>query len=317
MGRKTGFIISKILELLATLLVVSLLTFVAFSVIPGDTAQVILGPDASQAQLDALRSELGLDKPLIVQYLNWIAGLFTFNLGKSAAFGVPVSDLIAERLPVTIGMSIIALIFVIAVSYPLSVLSARRPGKVLDQVFSVTGHILFAIPPFVLSLISIIAASALFSGFRAGQYFSPDENFLGFIGCLILPSFCIALPKIAMTFKYMRSSIIEQNASEYVKNAKGHGLTDMRILMKHVLPNSNVSAITVISIVLSDILAGSLIVEQVFNLPGMGRLLLSGIARRDFPLLSGMVFYIAFITVLLYFAADVLGSIADPRIRLK
>lgn len=317
MGRKTGFIISKILELLATLLVVSLLTFVAFSVIPGDTAQVILGPDASQAQLDALRSELGLDKPLIVQYLNWIAGLFTFNLGKSAAFGVPVSDLIAERLPVTIGMSIIALIFVIAVSYPLSVLSARRPGKVLDQVFSVTGHILFAIPPFVLSLISIIAASALFSGFRAGQYFSPDENFLGFIGCLILPSFCISLPKIAMTFKYMRSSIIEQNASEYVKNAKGHGLTDMRILMKHVLPNSNVSAITVISIVLSDILAGSLIVEQVFNLPGMGRLLLSGIARRDFPLLSGMVFYIAFITVLLYFAADVLGSIADPRIRLK
>ena len=317
MGRKTGFIISKILELLATLLVVSLLTFVAFSVIPGDTAQVILGPDASQAQLDALRSELGLDKPLIVQYLNWLAGLFTFNLGNSAAFGVPVSDLIAERLPVTIGMSIIALIFVIAVSYPLSVLSARRPGKVLDQVFSVTGHILFAIPPFVLSLISIIAASALFSGFRAGQYFSPDENFLGFIGCLILPSFCIALPKIAMTFKYMRSSIIEQNASEYVKNAKGHGLSDMRILMKHVLPNSNVSAITVISIVLSDILAGSLIVEQVFNLPGMGRLLLSGIARRDFPLLSGMVFYIAFITVLLYFAADVLGSIADPRIRLK
>ena len=120
-----------------------------------------------------------------------------------------------------------------------------------------------------------------------------------------------------MTFKYMRSSIIEQNGSEYVKNAKGHGLSDLRILIKHVLPNSNVSAITVISIVLSDILAGSLIVEQVFSLPGLGRLMLTGIARRDFPLLSGMVFYIAFITVLLYFAADILGSIADPRIRLK
>ncbi|MBO4579573.1 MAG: ABC transporter permease [Clostridiales bacterium] len=317
MGRKTGFLISKILELLATLILVSLLTFVAFSVIPGDTAQVILGPDASQAQLDALRAELGLDKPLIVQYLNWLLGLFTFNLGKSAAFGVPVSGLIAERLPVTIGMSIIALIFVIGISYPLSILSARRPGKILDQVFSVLGHVLFAIPPFVLSLLSIIAATALFSGFRAGQYYRPEDDFAGFVGCLMLPSFCIALPKIAMTFKYMRSSIIEQSSSEYVKNAKGHGLTDLRIMMRHILPNSNVSAITVISIVLSDILAGSLIVEQVFNLPGLGRLLLAGIARRDFPLLSGMVFYIAFITVLLYFTADILGSIADPRIRLK
>ncbi|MBP5654141.1 MAG: ABC transporter permease [Clostridiales bacterium] len=317
MGRQAGFIISKILELLATLFLVSLLTFVAFSVIPGDTAQVILGPDASQAQLDALRSELGLDRPMIVQYLSWLGGLFTFNLGKSAAFGTPVAGLIAERLPVTIGMSIIALIFVIVISYPLAILSARRPGKTLDQIFSVMGHILFAIPPFALSLIIITIASALFSGFRAGQYFAPSDNFGGFVGCLILPSFCIALPKIAMTFKYMRSSIIEQNSSEYVKNAKGHGLSDLRILVKHVLPNSNVSSITVISIVLSDILAGSLIVEQVFNLPGLGRLLLAGIARRDFPLLSGMVFYIAFITVLLYFAADILGSIADPRIRLK
>ena len=317
MGKKAGFIISKILELLATLLVVSLLTFMAFSVIPGDTAQVILGPDASQAQLEALRAELGLDKPMVVQYLNWLGGLFTFNLGKSAAFGTPVATLIAERLPVTLGMSLIALIFVIVISYPLSILSARRPGKLLDQIFSVTGHILFAIPPFALSLIIITIASMLFSGFRAGQYYSPSDNFAGFVGCLILPSFCIALPKIAMTFKYMRSAIIEQNGSEYVKNAKGHGLSDLRILIKHVLPNSNVSAITVISIVLSDILAGSLIVEQVFSLPGLGRLMLTGIARRDFPLLSGMVFYIAFITVLLYFAADILGSIADPRIRLK
>ena len=317
MGRQAGFIISKILELLATLFLVSLLTFVAFSVIPGDTAQVILGPDASQAQLDALRAELGLDRPMIVQYLSWLGGLFTFNLGNSAAFGTSVSGLIVERLPVTIGMSLIALIFVIVISYPLAILSARRPGKLLDQVFSVLGHVLFAIPPFALSLIIITLASLIFSGFRAGQYYSPADNFPGFIGCLVLPSFCIALPKIAMTFKYMRSSIIEQNASEYVKNAKGHGLSDLRILVKHVLPNSNVSSITVISIVLSDILAGSLIVEQVFNLPGLGRLLLAGIARRDFPLLSGMVFYIAFITVLLYFAADILGSIADPRIRLK
>ena len=132
-----------------------------------------------------------------------------------------------------------------------------------------------------------------------------------------VPAFAIALPKIAMTFKFMRSAIIEQNASEYVKTERSHGLSEARILLRHVLPNSNVSSITIITLVLSDILGGSLIVEQVFNLPGLGRLLLTAIDRRDFPLMSGMIFYLALITVILYFVSDILASIADPRIRLK
>ena len=133
----------------------------------------------------------------------------------------------------------------------------------------------------------------------------------------MLPAFAIALPKIAMTFKFLRSSIIEQKASDYVATAKSHGLSDIKIMFSHILPNSNVSSITVISLVLSDILGGSLIVEQVFNLPGLGRLLLSAISQRDFPLLSGIVFYLALVTVLLYFAADIFSSLSDPRIRLR
>jgi peptide/nickel transport system permease protein len=133
----------------------------------------------------------------------------------------------------------------------------------------------------------------------------------------MLPAFAIALPKIAMTFKFLRSSIIEQKASDYVATAKSHGLSDIKIMFRHILPNSNVSSITVISLVLSDILGGSLIVEQVFNLPGLGRLLLSAISQRDFPLLSGIVFYLALVTVLLYFAADIFSSLSDPRIRLR
>lgn len=146
---------------------------------------------------------------------------------------------------------------------------------------------------------------------------SPSDDFIGYVGCLILPSFAIALPKIAMSFKFLRSSIIEQRTSDYVRTSKSHGLSDLKILIRHVLPNSNVSSITIISIILSDILGGSLIVEQVFNLPGLGRLLLSAISRRDFPLLSGIVFYLAFITVILYFLSDIAASLADPRIRLK
>ena len=311
------YFLIKLVELLITLLLVSFMTFAAFSIIPGDTASVILGPNATPGQIEALRHELGLDRPLYVQYFSWLIGAFTGDLGKSASFGVSVSSLIAQRLPVTLGMSVLALIMVIVISYPTALISARRPGRLADQICSVIGHMLFAIPPFVLSLLIIFLTSALFGLVTVGKYVKPTDNFFSYIGCLLLPSFCIALPKIAMTFKFLRSSMIEQNASDHVRTAKSHGLSDFIIELKHVLPNSNVSAFTVISLVLSDILGGSLIVEQVFNLPGLGRLLLTGIARRDFPLLSGMILYLALITVLLYFLADILTAIADPRIRIK
>lgn len=307
----------KFIELIATLFVVSFLTFAAFSIIPGDTAQIMLGPNASPEQVARLRTELGLDQPLPVRYITWVAGAFTGNLGDSSSFKVPVISLIAQRLPVTLGMSILALIMVIAVSYPLSVFSARRPGRIGDTICSILGHVLFAIPPFVLSLLLIVLASGVLHIFTMGKYAPPEKGFGNYIASLALPAFAIALPKIAMTFKFMRSAIIEQNASEYVKTERSHGLSEARILLRHVLPNSNVSSITIITLVLSDILGGSLIVEQVFNLPGLGRLLLTAIDRRDFPLMSGMIFYLALITVFLYFVSDILASIADPRIRLK
>ena len=314
---KAGYFVGKLIELLVTLLLVSLLVFAAFSIIPGDTARVMLGPDASQAQVDLLRAELGLDRPLVIRYFSWLFGLFTFNPGTSYAYNMSVGELIAQRLPVTIGMSAAAMIMVILISYPLAVISARKPGRAGDQICSVIGHILFAIPPYVASLLLILLASSVFSLMTAGTYVKPSDDFAGYIGCLLLPSFAIALPKIAMSFKFLRSSIIEQRTADYVRTSKSHGLSDLKILVRHVLPNSNVSSITIISIILSDILGGSLIVEQVFNLPGLGRLLLSAISRRDFPLLSGIVFYLAFITVLLYFISDIAASLADPRIRLK
>ena len=316
-GRNIGYFAIKLLELVITLLLVSFMTFAAFSIIPGDAAAVILGPNATPAQVEALRESLGLNRPLHVQYFSWLAGAFTGNLGNSTSFNVSVSSLIAQRLPVTLGMSIIALIMVILVSYPLALVSSRHPGKIADNICSVLGHILFAIPPFVLSLVMILITSSLLGLVTVGNYVKPGDNFAAFIGCLLLPSFCIALPKIAMTFKFLRSSMIEQNASDHVRTARSHGLSDRVIELKHILPNSNVSAITVISLVLSDILGGSLIVEQVFNLPGLGRLLLTGISRRDFPLLSGMILYLALMTVLLYFLADILTALSDPRIRLK
>ena len=317
MQSRVSYLAGKLAELILTLLVVSLLVFAAFSVIPGDTARVMLGPEATDTQIELLRSELGLDRPLASRYVSWLWGVVSFNPGTSYAYNMSVGDLICQRLPVTLGMSAIAMLMVIVISYPLAIFSARKPGRIGDQVCSVIGHILFAIPPYVASLLLILLTGSLFSLLTVGNYVKPSEDFISYIGCLLLPSFAIALPKIAMSFKFLRSSIIEQRTADYVRTSKSHGLSDMKILFRHVLPNSNVSSITIISIILSDILGGSLIVEQVFNLPGLGRLLLSAISRRDFPLLSGIVFYLAFTTVLLYFISDIASSLADPRIRLK
>lgn len=315
--QKALFILRKAVELLATLLLVSLLTFLAFSVIPGDTARVMLGANATPEQVEALRAELGLDRPMIVRYLSWLGGAFTGSLGNSTQYRTSVAGLIVSRLPVTLGMSVLAFVMIVLISYPLAILSSRKPGKFADQVCSVFGHVLFAIPPFVLSLLLIYLFGSIFRNFSVGNYVGPNVDFSMYLQSLLLPAFAIALPKIAMTFKFLRSSIIEQKASDYVATAKSHGLSDIKILFRHILPNSNVSSITVISIVLSDILGGSLIVEQVFNLPGLGRLLLSAISQRDFPLLSGIVFYLALVTVVLYFAADIFSSLSDPRIRIR
>ncbi len=317
MRKEIGYFAGKAAELLLTLLLVSLLTFAAFSIIPGDTASVILGPDATPQQVEALREKLGLNKPLSTQYIDWITGSIKGDPGMSAAFNKPVSELIIQRLPVTLGLSVLALIIVLVVAYPTAIISSKKPGKFVDQVFSITGNIAFAIPPFVLSLLVILLMSICFGYFSVGKYVEPSEDFWGYLNCLLLPSFCIAVPKIAMTFKFLRSALIRERGADYVRTAKSHGLSNGLITLKHILPNSNVSAITVISIVLSDILGGSLVIEKVFNLPGLGRLLLDSIGRRDFPLLSGMVLYLATITVLLFFISDILSGLADPRVRLR
>ena len=315
MKERITYILSRVLELILTLLLVSLFTFAAFSVIPGDTAQTILGPNATPEQVEILREKMGLNDPLAFRYLSWLKGAFTGNFGNSISFNSSVSSLIVSRLPVTFGLSLLALILVLVIAYPSAVISSRRPGKFWDQVFSVFGHVSFAIPPFVLSLLSVLLASKVFGYFAVGKYVSPAKDFGGYLYCLLLPAFCIAVPKIAMTFKFLRASILTEKNNDYVRTSKSRGLSDIKIMFKHILPNSNVSVITALSIVLSDLLGGSLIVEQVFNLPGLGRLLLQAIGRRDFPLLSGIVFYLATIMVIIYFLADILMNMCDPRLR--
>lgn len=315
MGSAFRSSVLKIGELMLTALLVSFFTFAAFSVIPGDTARVMLGPEASESQVEQLREELGLNEPLPERYAKWLVNACSGDFGKSLSFGSPVGELISSRLPVTLGMSLFALIIVILVSFPMAAICSKKPGSITDRTLSTAGHILFAVPAFALSMMLILLLAKVFGIYSAGRYTAPSVNFGRYLSSLLLPSLCIALPKIAMTFKFLRASMIEFSQGDFVRTAKSHGLSDLCIMLRHIIPNSMVSSVTVISLVLSDIMGGSLIVEQVFNLPGLGRLLLSAVSRRDFPLLSGIVFYLALITVILYFLADLISALIDPRIR--
>ncbi len=302
---------------MCTVFVVSLITFAAFYVIPGDPARVILGPDASEGQLDALRAEMGLDRPLTTQYFDWISGAMRADLGRSLTFRQPVSRLIAQKLPVTLSIAAMSLFLTVIVSFPLGIAASGRPGKFLDQFLSVLGHVLFAFPPFVLALLMTLFLGLTLKLFVAGEYISYTESIPGFIASLFYPSVAVAIPKIAISQKFVRASVIAEKEKDYVRTAKSHGLSDIQVMRRHIVPNSLVPIITVLSILASEILGGILVVEMVFNIPGISRLLITSINTRDFPLTEGIVLYLAVMTVVVYFIADILHSLIDPRIRLR
>lgn len=312
-----GYFLKRIIQFLCTLFVVSLITFVAFYVIPGDPARVMLGPDATSEQVEVLRAELGLDRSLSARYFEWMFDAFRGDFGQSLIFRQPVSRLIGQKLPVTLSIAAMALMITGIIAYPLGILASRRPGKALDQILSVLGHVFFSFPPFVLALLMTLLLGLTLNLFVAGEYISYTDSIPGFLASIFFPSVAVAVPNIAISQKFIRSSLIAERGKDYVRTAKSHGLSDIMVMLRHIIPNSLVPIITVFSILASQILGGSLVVEMVFNIPGLSRLLIMSIDARDFPLTEGIVLYLAVMTVLVYFVADILHSLIDPRIRLK
>ena len=300
-----------------TLLLVSLITFLLFSVIPGDPARLMLGVNATQEQVLALQAELGLNRPLPVQYIRWLGNLLTGNPGTSVRFREPVAQLVAARLPVTLTLGGVALLFTLLLSVPIGMVSAKKPGGAVDQALSVTTHVLMALPGFVTGLLLTLFFGYIFSYFPAGQYVPFSENPLLFLLSLLVPALAVALPKIAMTAKFVRGSFLEEKDKDFVRTAKSHGLTDQKTAQTHILPNALIPTLTALSITAGELLGGSLVVEETFNLPGLSRLLLQGVSGRDFPLVQGIVVYLAAAVILLHFIMDIVYSRIDPRIGLE
>ncbi len=307
----------RFISLIVTLVVVSMIVFVLFQIIPGDPALTILGMDADEAQLAALRAQLGTDQPLINRYADWGRGILKGDAGQSLRFSMPVTSLIKSRLPVTLLLSIMALVMAVAIAIPLGVIAARSHGKWSDYVISIVTQLGMAIPSFWMGIILILIFGVRLQWFRAGGYVPWSDSPIDSIKSLFLPAVAIAIPVIATIVRYLRTTVIEQLKLDYVRTAYSKGLSKKNIVYRHVLKNSLIPVITVMGMIIASVLGGSLVIEQVFALPGIGRLLVSSISYRDFYLVQGMVMYIAVAIIMINFLVDVIYKFLDPRIKLR
>lgn len=311
-----AYIIRRVMLFIVTVALVSLITFAVFQVMPGDPIRIMLGPDADEAQIATLKAQLGLDQPLHTQYFEWIKGLMTGDLGQSIRFSKPVSELILDRLPVTISLAIMSLTIIVVVAIPLGIFVAKRQNKLSDVVLSTVTQLGMAIPSFWLGMLLILYLGMNFEFFSVSGYVPWTQSATGALGALLLPAMTIAIPQIAVKFRYVRNAILEQLRLDYVRTLRSKGIKEKQVLYKHVLRNSMIPILTIFGLITAEVIAGTIIVEQVFGLPGIGKLLITSISYRDFPLVQGIVMYITFAVVFINFLVDILYSILDPRIRL-
>ncbi|WP_107948907.1 ABC transporter permease [Lysinibacillus parviboronicapiens] len=311
------YIIRRFMLLITTILLVSMITFGVFQILPGDPVRTMLGTEADPTQIENLRSELGLDRPLYEQYSDWMKRLLTGELGNSIRFSMPVKDLLFDRLPVTMSLAGLTLIIVLTVSLPLGMFAARRQNKLSDVSLSTVTQIGMAVPSFWLGMMLILYVGMQFSFFKISGYIPWSQSVSGALSTLILPALTIAIPQIAVNFRYVRTAILEQIQLDYVRTIRSKGMSERNVMYKHVLKNSMIPILTVFGLIMAEVVAGTIIVEQVFSLPGIGQLLITAISNRDFPLVQGIVMYITVAVVVINFIVDILYSVLDPRIRLR
>ena len=312
------YIGKKFITLIITLLCISAVTFAAFTVIPGNAAITKLGVDATPEMIAELEKELGLDQPLPVRYLNWLKGAVKGDFGESLQYdNTTVTSLLAARLPVTVLLAVMAFILIIVVSIPLGILSARFSGKLPDIFINIITQITMAIPPFFLGIILTYIFGLLLQWFQPGAFVPITEDFGACAKYLLFPAIAVALPKIAMAVKFLRNSVLSEMNLDYVRTAYSRGNTKNSVLYRHVLKNAFIPVITFMALTVGEILAGSIVVEQVFSVPGVGRLLITAISSRDYNVVQAIVMYVTTLVVSINFLVDILYQLIDPRIRIS
>ncbi len=308
-------VLKKSITFIFTVLLVTFFVFIAFELIPGDAATARLGTNATPEALAKLREELGLTRPFFVRYFSWLASFFFGDMGTSYSYGVSVRSMLAQKLPITLTLTLMSFILTVAVSIPIGLLTSKYEDRAVSTVLDVTGQLTMSVPPFFLGILVTYIFGMILHMFTPGGFVSYNVNFVRFIGYLVFPAISIALPKAAMSTKLLKTSILSERNLDYVRSAYSRGNSTMDVLYKHVLKNAIIPVITFLGMTLADIVAGSLVIEQVFSIPGYGRLLISSIANRDYPVVQAIIAIIAMIVIIINLLVDILYRVLDPRLR--
>lgn len=298
--------------------IVSLIVFLMLQLVPGgDPARAMLGLDATQEEVNDLRAEMWLDRPITTQYIHWVSNALQGDFGKSLRYRVSVSEMIAKRLPITLHVTVLALIISVVFGVTGGIISAVKRGSVLDQAISVLANGAVAVPIFWLGILLIYIFTLNLHWLPTQGYTHLTEDFWLSTKKIIMPVICMCLPTLALMTRQTRSSMLEVVRQDYIRTAWSKGLTERTVIIRHALKNALIPIVTLLGISVPHLFAGSVLVESVFNIPGMGRLLVNGVLDKDFIVVQAGVLIVAVVISIVNLLVDISYGMLDPRIRYQ
>ncbi len=310
------YLLTRLTSLTISLVIASIVIFSVIEIIPGDPASFMLGVNAREDTLAALRTEMGLDKNIALRYLDWVTGMLQGDFGRSWTYKTPVADLIADRIWVSLPLAVYALTLSTLIAFPIGILAASRRGQVSDISIMGATQIGIAIPNFWFAMILVLIFAVNLRWFSAGGFAGWGDPFQA-IKSLTLPAIALALPQAAILSRIMRSSMLDMLSEDFIRTARAKGLTRRQALWHHAVRNALIPVLTIIGLQFSFLLAGAIIIEQIFFLPGLGRLIFQAISGRDLIVVENVVMLLVFTVILVNFIVDVAYAIVDPRLRVK
>jgi len=312
-----GVILSRLIAFAATLFVASLAIFLLLDILPGDPARFILGIGATEQSVAALREQMGLNLPIWQRFFNWFFALIKGDLGISLTQDLPVTSLIFERILVSFPLAIFAMIIAIIIGVPIGIIAAQNRGKKSDSFLMLLAQIGIAIPNFWFGMLLVLLFAVTLGWFSTGGFISWDESIFGAIKSLVLPSIALALPQAAILARIMRTALVDVANADYIRTARAKGLTNSQAIWRHGVRNALLPVLTILGLQFAFLIAGTIIIENVFYLPGLGKLIFTAISERDLVLVRGALIVLVFAVITIMLIVDLLYQIIDPRLRSR
>ncbi|WES64524.1 ABC transporter permease [Microbacter sp. GSS18] len=321
LGRMAGspllrLIARRVLIAIPLLFAISVLVFALLEAMPGDVAQQQAGMDATPEEVEAVRKRLGLDRPPVERYLSWLGGFVTGDLGRSSVSGQPVATLLGERMAVTMELVLLAFAVSLLIAVPVALLAARKPGGIFDRIVMVMSMTLLAVPNYVLALLLVLVFAVMLRTLPAIGYVPIDEGLWANLRSVILPVLALGVPIACFYTRFLRGDLVEQlNSADYIDTARAKGVAPWKILWSHAFRNSSFGLLTLVGLNIGGLVGGTIIIEQIFAMPGMGMMMLQGAMSRDVAVVQICVFIFAAVAVFANLFVDVMYAVLDPRIR--